>query len=273
MYTLSPQLLSKWQGLTQNLAKYPKVGVALSGGVDSALALCAAVQAVGKQNVAAFTIQSPVEIPDEVQTAQQITNQLGVRHMIIHWNDLDTPGFPANTPERCYLCKQKRLTLIKEQAETLGISMVCDGSNLDDGADFRPGRRALQELGVLSPLAAAGLTKSEVRQLAQWKNLPVWDKPSMPCLTTRIPYGTPIRSEDLIRIAKGEKILTTLGFSPVRLRLHDKIARVEILPDQFYLFLNKREKIINQFEPLGFAYLTLDLIGFRSGSMNEGLNT
>ncbi len=265
-------LLNKWQGLIHILAQYKKLGIALSGGVDSALILTAAAEAVDAKNTVAFTIQSPVEFKEEVQTARQIATQLSVQHIVIPWNDLDTPGFIENPPERCYLCKRQRLSLILSKAQTLGLETLCDGSNADDTADFRPGRRALQELEIISPLAMAGLTKIEIRKLAHWKNLPVWDKPSMPCLATRIPYGTPIQFSDIERLAKGETILRELGFSPVRLRLHEQVTRVEISPSQFEQFLHQREKIVQLLQVLAFPYLSLDLAGFRSGSMNEGLN-
>jgi uncharacterized protein len=271
MQLLNEELTKKWKTLSHLLMNQLSVGVALSGGVDSALVACAAVEALGVGKVTAFTIASPVEMPEELETAQQITKLLGMRHEVIYWNDLDTPGFAQNPVDRCYWCKKERLAQIKDRANALGIYSVCDGSNQDDGEDYRPGRRALTELGVLSPLALAGVTKADVRVLAQWKGLPVWDKPSHPCLATRIPYRTQILLEDLQKVSAAEAWLSEQGFSQNRVRLHGDLARIEVPFDELERLIPLRKKLLTAFKELGILYITLDLQGFRSGSMNEGM--
>ncbi len=265
--------LLKWKSLVGWLQKFERIGVALSGGVDSALLCCAASQALGKAQVTAFTIASPLEIPQEVETARQIADQLGVQQIRIPLNELENAEMLANPPRRCYICKSMRLKKISEQAILIGITTLVDGSNVDDLDDYRPGRQALQELGVLSPLAEIGITKAQVRQLAKWQHLPVWDKPSTPCLASRFPYGVEINQQRLAQVACAEEILKAMGFKELRVRYHERVARIEVPVESFESILGARAEIVLAIQNCGFLYVSLDLQGFRSGSMNEGLQS
>ncbi len=253
------------------LQNFDRMGVALSGGVDSALVCCAAVKALGKDHVSAFTIVSPMEIPQEAEDAAQIADQLGVELISIPLDELENDDIRSNPSRRCYYCKFIRLEKISEQAVRLGITQVVDGSNADDLGDYRPGRQALQELGVLSPLAETGITKTEVRQLAKWQNLPVWNKPSTPCLASRFPYGVAISHQRLEQVACAEALLKDMGFQELRVRYHESVARIEVPAEIFETVIGEREEIVRAIKNCGFLYVTLDLQGFRSGSMNEGL--
>lgn len=263
--------LRKWKSLIGWLQNFNRIGVALSGGVDSALVCCAAVQALGTEHVKAFTIVSPMEIPQEVEDARQIADQLGVELISIPLDELENDEIRSNPSRRCYYCKFIRLEKISDQAARLGITQVVDGSNADDSGDYRPGRQALQELGVLSPLAETGITKTEVRQLAKWQNLPVWDKPSTPCLASRFPYGVEISRRRLEQVACAEALLKEMGHKELRVRYHESVARIEVPSECFELVIAQREEVVRAIKNCGFLYVTLDLQGFRSGSMNEGL--
>ncbi|MEE4193602.1 MAG: ATP-dependent sacrificial sulfur transferase LarE [Anaerolineae bacterium] len=261
----------KWKHLIEWLQTYDQIGVALSGGVDSALVCAAAVQALGKNQVTAYTIESPMEIPQEVEDARQIAESLGVDLFRIPLDELEIEDIRSNPSQRCYFCKRERLKIIKERAHLSGIMQLVDGSNADDLNDYRPGRGALQELGVLSPLAETGITKAEVRQLAKWQGLRVWEKPSTPCLASRFPYGIVINRQRLRKIACAEEILKKMGFTELRVRYHEIVARIEVPINGFDHVMAQREKIVDSIKECGFLYVTLDLQGFRSGSMNEGL--
>lgn len=266
-----PTILQKWNQLHEYLGKFDRIGVALSGGVDSALMCAAAVQTIGKENVTAFTINSTMERQRETDDSRVLANQLGVNHVLIHFDELKIPDISANPPNRCYFCKLHRLKKIMEYATTFQIDLVVDGSNEDDLGDYRPGRKALTELGVQSPLANFGITKREVRQLAKWQGLPVWDKPSTPCLATRLPYGMELTEERIRKVTEAEDVLQELGFTDFRVRYHETVARVEVPPETFEKVLANKEIIVEKIMACGFQYVTLDLLGFRSGSMNEGL--
>lgn len=263
--------LFKWKRLIEWLQTYDQIGVALSGGVDSALVCAAAVQVLGKYQVTAYTIESPMEISQEVEDARQIAESLGVDLFRIPLDELEIEDICSNPSQRCYFCKRERLKIIKEQAHLSGITQLVDGSNADDLNDYRPGRKALQELGVLSPLAETGITKAEVRQLAKWQGIPVWEKPSTPCLASRFPYGVEINHQRLRQVACAEEVLKEMGFAELRVRYHESIARIEVPINGFDHVIAQREKIIGSIKDCGFQYVTLDLQGFRSGSMNEGL--
>jgi uncharacterized protein len=263
--------LFKWKSLIEWLQAYDQVGVALSGGVDSALVCAAAVQALGKKQVTAYTIESPMEMAQEVEDARQIAESLGVELFLIPLDELKIEEIRSNPSRRCYFCKRERLKIINEQALLSGISQLVDGSNADDLSDYRPGRQALHELGVKSPLAEIGITKAEVRQLAKWQGIPVWDKPSTPCLASRFPYGIEITHQHLRQVACAEEILKNMGFTELRVRFHESVARIEVPADSLEAILSNREEIVRLIRNCGFLYVTLDLQGFRSGSMNEGL--
>jgi uncharacterized protein len=263
--------LLKWKSLVEWLKKFERIGVALSGGVDSALVCCAAVAALGNEQVTAFTIVSPMEIPQEVEDARKIVDQLGVELISIPLDELENDEIRSNPSRRCYYCKSMRLEKISEQAVQLGITQLVDGSNADDLGDYRPGRQALKELCVLSPLAETGITKVQVRQLAKWQHLPVWDKPSTPCLASRFPYGVEISHQRLGQIACAEALLKGMGYKELRVRYHGSVARLEVPVECFDSIVGKREEIVHAIKNCGFLYVSLDLQGFRSGNMNGGL--
>ncbi len=264
---------SKLKQLRKMIRNMGSVMVAFSGGVDSSVLLAICHEEL-KENCHAYTVVSPVSLASDISDAEQIAQKLGISLKKISLNELENADFAANSPERCYFCKKIRFRWLKEEAEKQKVNWVVDGTNADDKFDFRPGARAIAELGIASPLKESGLTKNDIRELARHLGLPNWQKPSNACLASRIPYNNPVNAEKLRQIAAAELILEQAGFSPVRVRHHNEIARIEILPNQFPLALNQEtSSIINsRLRELGFAYVTLDLQGFRSGSLNETLN-
>lgn len=247
--------------------------VAYSGGVDSALLLACAKKALD-DNVLAVTAVSEIITGEEITAAQALSAQIGVRHLLVPAGDLDNPEFVENTPDRCYYCKKHRFSLLKEIAKQHNLQWVVEGSNLDDLTDYRPGMRAVRELGIRSPLQEAGLSKSEVRTMAKEIGLPVWDKPSQPCLATRIPYGRPITRAAVERINKAEAFLASfLGTGQVRVRDHGDVARLEINPKSFSRAVDASAAltIYREMRKLGYSYTALDLLGYRQGSMNESI--
>ena len=248
------------------------MAVAFSGGVDSTFLLAAAKEALGEK-VIAVTLLSGFVPENEVQEATLFATALGVRHEFIQVDELSIPGVASNPPDRCYLCKKALFTKIKVLAEKRDIQQVVDGSNLDDEGDYRPGMQALAELGIKSPLRIAQLTKEEIRSLSQMLNLPTWNKPSFACLASRIPYGEAITKEKLAMIEKAELFLMAQGLKQMRVRCHDKLARVEVPEEDIPLLLNgeMRKKIAEAFAKIGFTYTAIDIKGYRTGSLNEVL--
>ncbi len=249
-----------------------KVLVAFSGGVDSSVATRLAIEFA--QRVLAVTVLSKTNPPGEIEEAETVAKEIGVDWKVLTINELENENFQANPPNRCYYCKIELMTALRELAEKEGLDLIIDGSNADDRKDFRPGAQALQELNIESPLAEAGITKAEIRQIAREYNLSVYDKPSMACLSSRIPYGERITEKKLQMIAKAEIVIKQiLNIKIVRVRLHGNIARIEVNPDEQTKFfdLNKINQIVNALKELGFVYIVLDLQGYRSGSMNEPL--
>lgn len=267
--------MNKLALLHDRLHELESVLVAYSGGVDSSLLLAAAKRALGHK-VLAVTASSELISPEEIAGAKELAAQLGVRHMVVSVQDLDNTGFTANNPDRCYHCKKYRFQLLLKLAQAEGLKWVVEGSNMDDLSDYRPGHRAVEELGIKSPLREAGLTKAEIRSAAcQW-DLPVWNKPAKPCLATRIPYGTPITRGALERIGKAETCLVNLlGHPQVRVREHGTLARLEIPRELFALVMDSSmaQSIYEQMQKLGYSYTALDLLGYRQGSMNESLES
>ncbi|MCE5253920.1 MAG: ATP-dependent sacrificial sulfur transferase LarE [Actinomycetia bacterium] len=245
--------------------------VAFSGGVDSTLLLKLALDEVGPQAILAVTAHGDVHTAEELEAARAAAARLGVRHLVIRTNELAIPGFATNPPERCFLCRSEMYGMLVELAAAEGMATVVDGVNRDDGADYRPGMRAAAALGVRSPLAEAGIGKAEVRELARRSALTNWDLPASPCLASRFPYGEPITAAKLQVVAEGERFLRTLGFSAVRLRHHGDVARIEVPGPEISRAADEsvRRAIVKRLRELGYLYVTLDLSGFRSGSLNE----
>lgn len=246
--------------------------VAFSGGVDSTFLLKVAKDTLGDKVIAA-TATSPTYPESELKDALRLAANIGARHIIFDSNELDIPGFSENSLKRCYFCKSELFEKLKEKATELGFSSVLDGSNSDDLKDYRPGREAASELGIRSPLMEASLSKDDIRSLSRELGLDTWNKPSFACLSSRFPYGTEITMERLDKIGKCEDKLRELGFSQFRVRYHGEIARIEV-PDyelSRILDINIKNDILKTFKKEGFVYITLDLEGYRTGSMNEAI--
>jgi uncharacterized protein len=246
------------------------VCVAFSGGVDSSLVLFAAARALKSDHVVAFTAVSETYLPSELETARGFAAGLGVRHVIATTRELEDERFAANSPERCYYCKTTLVAEMASAARGQGCGALADGANRDDLGDHRPGMRAADERGVLHPLIRAGFGKDDVRSTAREAALPTWDAPQQACLASRIPYGERITAERLERIAAAEAALHELGFRQCRVRDHGDIARVEVEAEDLARAAGEaRALIVERLHALGFTYVTLDLMGFRSGSLNE----
>ncbi|WP_333871446.1 ATP-dependent sacrificial sulfur transferase LarE [Desulforamulus putei] len=264
-------LEDKYRKLEELLKECGRVLVAYSGGTDSAFLLAVAARVLADR-VLAVTAVSATSTAAEVREAKELARQLGVRHLVVRSGEMQHREFIENSPLKCYYCKQLRFSHLQEIARQNKIPWVLDGSNLDDLQDYRPGLQAVKELGVRSPLREVGLTKADIRALSRQLELPTWNKPSAPCLASRIPYGEEISEEKLRRVEEAEQFLKSLGFSPVRVRHPRGEARVEIAREQFLQLTGLAETVTRQLKELGFARITLDLCGFRSGSLNEELS-
>jgi uncharacterized protein len=262
---------SQRAALLAYLEPLPSAAVAFSGGVDSAVVAQAAYLALGDRALAVTGVSASLA-SGELQLAREIAAQIGIRHEIISTDELARAGYAQNSPDRCYHCKTELYTKLTELAPRFGVQVLLNGANLDDLGDYRPGMRAAGEFRVLSPLADCGLNKADVRELARSWNLPCADKPATPCLSSRIAYGEQVTPERLARIDQAEVFLKELGLGEIRVRLHaGELARIEVPLDVLALVSQPelREQITQRLRSLGFRFVTLDLQGFRSGSMNS----
>lgn len=265
----------KVEKLKKEMRRYARedVMVAFSGGVDSSLLLKLACEAAGESGniVYAATVQTRLHPLGELREAERTCREIGARHIVLRVDELAEAGIMDNPADRCYLCKRHLFQKMLEQATALEVNTVLEGTNEDDLYVYRPGLKALKELGIISPLAEAGLTKAEVRELAQEYGLSVASKPAAPCLATRFPYGTALTYEKMEQVEKGEEFLKGFAFRDVRLRVHGDIARIEVHGTDFGKLMEHREEIVSYLKGLGYLYITLDMEGFRSGSMDEVL--
>jgi uncharacterized protein len=242
--------------------------VAYSGGVDSAFLLALAIEALGT-NAIAFTALSPAVAPDELEGARAVAKQLGARHIEKRSNELEDPRYAQNPVNRCYYCKTELYTLAEAEARALGLNAVVSGTNADELSDYRPGLAAAGEHQVVQPLAEAGLTKAEIRELSRAIGLATWDKPQQPCLSSRIPYGTEVTAERLSQLARSEMALRALGLREFRVRFHGQIARIEVGEAELAQLVRVRADAVRALKEAGFQYVALDLEPFRSGRLNE----
>jgi pyridinium-3,5-biscarboxylic acid mononucleotide sulfurtransferase len=263
---------AKLEHLHHTLAKTNGLVVAFSAGVDSTFLLKIAHMVLGERTIA-LTASSPTAPPGELEAAKEFAASLRIRHLVLHSNELANPSFTQNPANRCFFCKDELYRICREQADALGIATIVDGTNLDDLRDHRPGLKAAKEWGVRHPLVETEMTKDDIRRYSRELNLPTWDKPSSPCLSSRFPYGTEIDLERLKKIGACELFLKELGFREFRVRYHGDIARIEVAQNEFQRLLEKatRDAIVQKFKQIGFLYVGLDLQGYRTGSMNESL--
>jgi pyridinium-3,5-biscarboxylic acid mononucleotide sulfurtransferase len=266
------QIDQKWDYLRSLLTGMRGAVLAYSGGVDSSLLLRAASGIMGP-NLIAVTAISETYPPGELEPAKKFAAALEVRHLVLSTAELSREEFTRNAPDRCFHCKSELFSKLRQIADSEGIAHILDGSNADDVHDYRPGRTAARDLAVRSPLAEAGLTKQDIRSLARRMNMPMWDKPSLACLSSRIPYGTRITLDLLRNIQAAEDIVRAVGIRQVRVRHHGDIARIEVAQEDLIRFsaAEVRQRIVAAFKELGYAYVCLDLEGYRSGSMNAVL--
>jgi uncharacterized protein len=265
-------LSSKVEKLEAILTQMESVLVPYSGGVDSTFLLKVASEVLGTKAIA-VTATSELFPPAEVEVARKHAAAFRVEHLTVETNQLEDPAFTSNTPDRCYHCKRKLFSRLAKMAEQRGLKHIADGTNADDEEDLRPGSRAAIEFNAKTPLRDAGLTKEDIRILSRERSLPTWDKPSSPCLATRLPYGVEITRGKLRRIGQAEEFLASLGIGQLRVREHNDVARIEVLRQHMHLLLDDEisRQITDKLKALGYHYVTLDLQGYRMGSMNEPL--
>lgn len=270
-----PELLNgnedeKLASLRDLLTGLESVIVAYSGGVDSALLMKVAHGTLGERALAVTAI-SPSIAQTELAAAKELAQDVGAQHLVIHTQEMENPDYVANSSQRCYFCKSELFDQLTDLAHERGFAWVVDGYNADDVGDFRPGENAAKERNVRSPLREVGMSKADIRVVSKRLDLPTWDKPALACLASRIPYGTPVTVEALGQVEEAEEFLHSLGLSQVRVRHHAPIARIEVEPQEIEQVLAHRQEIATRLQAIGYPYVTLDLAGFRSGSMNETL--
>ena len=266
------ELELKFQNLKDNLKKLSSVAIAYSGGVDSTFLLKVAADVLGDK-VIAITAKSTTYPEREFKEAVKYIGDIGAKHIVIISEELEIEGFAKNPIDRCYFCKKELFSKVRKVADDNNINAVLDGSNADDVSDYRPGMKAASELKVISPLKEAKLTKDDIRVLSKRLGLPTWNKPAFACLSSRFPYGNEITVEKLSMVERAEQFLMDLGFRQIRVRHHEEIARVEVNAEERNKFfdIELMDRVGNELKKIGFKYVTLDLLGYRTGSMNEVL--
>lgn len=271
MQNTTNDLDHKEQALDHLLRSYELVAIGFSGGVDSTLLLRKALDILGPANVLAVIADTPSLPRSELAQALSLAADMGAACVTVNPDELSDPNYASNPSDRCYFCKRHLFDTIRVTAADRGFDCILDGNNADDEGDYRPGRRAARELGVKSPLLAAGLSKADIRLISGRLRLPTALKPAMACLASRVPYGTPVTSEILNRIEQAEESLRALGFPHCRVRHHADVARIEVPPGDLERLVSQtvREKIVREIKSAGYAFVALDLQGYRTGSLNE----
>lgn len=269
---IESSLQNKYLELKKYLSSLNSVAVAYSSGVDSTFLLKTAVDTLHRDNVLALTAKSHSFPKRELNESIEFCKSENIRQIVFESEELSIDGFSNNPPDRCYICKKELFSKIKGIARENNINAVVEGSNADDINDYRPGMRAVAELEILSPLKKVGLTKNEIRALSKQLGLKTWNKQSFACLSSRFVYGEKITVQKLDMIDKSEQLLLDLGFKQVRVRIHNDVARIEVLPNEIERVMQFKDTIYSKFKEYGFRYVTLDLGGYRTGSMNDSLN-